>query len=251
MSETEPAARSRLSLYLEASKSLLASLLYCVPLFVAYQVGVLSAGGVRNGLDFVTTTLLKLTGGDLGIYLAFNVAVLVVVVVAMFFLRNSRKRGEFHPRYFPWMLLESSIYACLFGAVVNAVMNALGMGALLAVNDTLTKLSVVDRLVLAIGAGLYEEIVFRLIFLGGLYLVGTRIFGINKWVTFAVCAVVSSAIFSLVHHLGSLGDDFEMSIFAFRFVAGMILALIFWVRGLAVAVYTHAIYDIIVMVLRA
>jgi len=40
----------------------------------------------------------------------------------------------------------------------------------------------------------------------------------------------------------------QVWVFTFRFLAGILFGLLFWFRGFAVAVYTHAIYDIVVLV---
>ena len=64
----------------------------------------------------------------------------------------------------------------------------------------------------------------------------------------ALAVLLSSFVFSAVHHVGSLGEAFTVSAFTFRFFAGVLFALIYQLRGLAVVVYTHAIYDIIVLV---
>jgi len=70
---------------------------------------------------------------------------------------------------------------------------------------------------------------------------------VTAWV---VGALVSSVLFSALHYVGSLGDPFTLYSFLFRFLSGGIFSLIFGLRGLAVAVYTHAVYDIMVLVLR-
>jgi membrane protease YdiL (CAAX protease family) len=57
--------------------------------------------------------------------------------------------------------------------------------------------------------------------------------------------VVSSLLFAGYHHVGPGGEPFESTVFAFRFVAGCILAGLFAARGFAVAVWTHVIYDVI------
>ncbi|HJO56113.1 MAG TPA: CPBP family glutamic-type intramembrane protease, partial [Candidatus Scalindua sp.] len=54
-------------------------------------------------------------------------------------------------------------------------------------------------------------------------------------------------IFSIMHYMGSSDDTFSMHSFSFRLVAGIILSAIFIFRGLGIAVYTHAIYDILVI----
>ena len=52
-----------------------------------------------------------------------------------------------------------------------------------------------------------------------------------------------------IHYIGALGDDFTIASFVFRFLAGVYLTLVFRFRGFAVAVYSHAIYDVIVLFL--
>lgn len=214
-----------------------------LPLFVAYQLGVLMTGGVRNGVDFMTDALMALVGGSLVGYLAVNAVVAVALVVLLLVMR---RRGELHPRLFPFVLLESSVYAFLFGGVVIGLIRTLGLGALLA-----TSYSPGNALVLSIGAGLYEELVFRLFLMGGLFWLLTSVLKRPRLLSAIIALVVSSAIFSAVHHVGSLGEPFTLSAFTFRFFAGVVLAGIYYTRGLAVAVYTHAIYDVIVLVFRA
>lgn len=238
----KPANRAGLKRYLAESKELGTSVVLVLPLFVAYQLGVLLTGGIRNGVDFMTDPLMALVGGSLPGYLAVNAFVLGSLLVV---LAVMRKRGELHPRIFPFVLLESSVYAVFFGAAVIGLIHALGLGALLAAGY-----SPGNALVLSIGAGLYEELVFRLFLMGGMFWIFTSVLGRSRLLSAFVALVVSSLIFSAVHHVGNLGEAFTLSAFTFRFFAGVVLAGIYYTRGFAVAVYTHAIYDIIVLVLR-
>jgi hypothetical protein len=50
-----------------------------------------------------------------------------------------------------------------------------------------------------------------------------------------------------MHYIGMAGDSFSMNTFLFRAVAGFVLSAIFIFRGLGIAVYTHAIYDILII----
>ena len=61
-----------------------------------------------------------------------------------------------------------------------------------------------------------------------------------------VCAV----IFSAVHYVGPMSDSFALPSFLFRLVLGLVLTLIFATRGFAAAVWTHALYDVWVLVFR-
>ncbi len=60
--------------------------------------------------------------------------------------------------------------------------------------------------------------------------------------------IAESLAFSAWHYTGALGDGFEMSSFVFRAVCGLILTAIFAFRGFAPAVWTHALYDVWVMI---
>ena len=53
-----------------------------------------------------------------------------------------------------------------------------------------------------------------------------------------------------MHHIPPYGDPFTIGVFTFRVLAGACFGLLFWFRGFAIAVYTHALYDLYVLVLR-
>jgi membrane protease YdiL (CAAX protease family) len=61
---------------------------------------------------------------------------------------------------------------------------------------------------------------------------------------------VSSLLFSAMHHIPPYGDPLRLGIFTFRCLAGICFGLLFWFRGFAVAVYTHALYDLYVLLVR-
>jgi len=106
--------------------------------------------------------------------------------------------------------------------------------------------------VMSLGAGFYEELIFRV----GLFGLGLRVvrsvFGaqtgarrVFSWLGFAA---LTSALFSGWHYVGEFGDPFELRSFVFRFVCGLVFTVIYAFRGFAPAVWTHALYDLWVMV---
>jgi membrane protease YdiL (CAAX protease family) len=98
-----------------------------------------------------------------------------------------------------------------------------------------------DSLISALGAGVHEEIVFRLgLFAGLASLLRDQRFALP----FAL--VVSSLLFACAHHLGPHGEAFTMHVFAYRTLAGCAFGAIFWYRSLAHAVYAHTLYDLVV-----
>ncbi len=111
-------------------------------------------------------------------------------------------------------------------------------------------------LITGIGAGIYEELVFRLILVCLLMLVFQDILRL-PWKNAMVFSVVTSAVlFSLHHHIiivnGHIvtGDEFSLTRFGFRTVAGIYFAGLFAARGFGITAATHACYDIIVTILN-
>ncbi len=245
MADTAPTRPS----YFAQSKEPLTSLVAVLPLFVAYQVGILLTGGVRNGVDFISSLLFAVFGDDLSLYLGFNAVILVGFLITVVMLRKS---GELHPRLFPFMLIESTIYALLTGTAVKIMIVSTGLDNLLMIPALSTADTsppgLIYKIVMSVGAGLYEELVFRLLLMGGMFALLTRVLGASRIVAAVVAVVASSLIFSGVHHLGSMGEPFTMAAFIFRFFAGVLFAAIFQTRGFAIAAWTHALYDIWVMV---
>jgi membrane protease YdiL (CAAX protease family) len=231
---------------LDNPRNLLTSLVLVFPLLLVYQVGVLFTLPMLNGADFVTTFLFRNLGFSKAEYLAFVGLVLVLFVVAVALLR---RRQRFNPRVVLPVLLESTIYALSMGSLIILVMTkVLGISPRLAAS--LESQGILTRFVMSLGAGVYEELVFRLGLLGGLYLLAERVLGWGRWVALPAALLLSSVAFSAVHHIPPYGDPLSLGIFTFRVLAGIFFGVLFWFRGFAVAVYTHAFYDVYVLLLR-
>jgi membrane protease YdiL (CAAX protease family) len=69
-------------------------------------------------------------------------------------------------------------------------------------------------------------------------------FGLPKVSGVAVAIVLSAVVFSLFHHLGAGAPPFSRPQFVFRVFAGVVLGVLFAVRGFGVCVYAHAMYDV-------
>jgi membrane protease YdiL (CAAX protease family) len=106
-----------------------------------------------------------------------------------------------------------------------------------------------DRAALGIGAGIYEELVFRLILISVILMIGADLFRCdrNKVVIFAV--VASSLLFAAHHHPPIGTDPFDPVRFVFRAVSGAYLAAIFWFRGYALAAGCHAAYNVLLAII--
>jgi membrane protease YdiL (CAAX protease family) len=96
-----------------------------------------------------------------------------------------------------------------------------------------------------VGAGIYEESVFRLAMIPAFYWT-LRAFQLPSLGANVLAVTASSLFFSLAHHAGSPGEVFTWYAFIFRWLAGVYFAWVFVVRGFGVAVGAHAAYDILV-----
>jgi hypothetical protein len=103
---------------------------------------------------------------------------------------------------------------------------------------------------MSLGAGVWEETVFRLGIMTGVALLLERVLGLGRWVAMTLALLVSAGLFSAMHHIPPYGDPLHLGVFTFRVLAGVFFGLIFWFRGFAIAVYTHALYDIYVLLVR-
>jgi membrane protease YdiL (CAAX protease family) len=95
-----------------------------------------------------------------------------------------------------------------------------------------------------LGAGIYEELLFRLILLS-LVLWLLHWSKLPRWAQILLAVVITSLLFSAAHYVGGREPILWFS-FVFRFLAGVFFALLFLCRGFGIAVGAHAGYDILV-----
>jgi membrane protease YdiL (CAAX protease family) len=138
------------------------------------------------------------------------------------------------------MALECLVWAAALIGVARLQERLWPLAAAAAVDE-----GVLARLVAICGAGLYEEVLFRLLRLPVLAWSFERL-GFSTVSAACWAVVTSSLLFSAAHYVGPLGDSFAIYSFTFRFLAGLFFALLFSIRGFGVAAGTHAVYDILV-----
>ena len=221
--------------YLTHRHDPLTSLLLTVPVFLLYHLGILVIE-LRNGVDLFTELTLGLLQRSLIAYVALTIAIAAGLVVAAWALR---KKGKIKPAELAPVLLESTVLAVLMMITVGWATQQLVPG-----QTGARPFGPLEKIVMSAGAGFHEELVFRVgLFAGGAWLLARRM---NEKRALVIAFVVSSVLFSAIHYVGPFGDPFTIPSFLFRFLAGCFLATVYHFRGFAVAVYTHALYDVMV-----
>lgn len=241
--------------YWQATRHPWACTAFVVPLLLLYEAGLFLLGsgqgeGVRNGADVWLRDVLARLGLDP--YLAAP-AFLILILLAW---TLSCRRPRPHDLLGTWsgMVFESAIFALLLyglGEGIGPVVRFLQEGAFLtmgvpgATAEGTVPEPALEYILSYLGAGLYEETLFRLILFSGL--LGLFLHLEMPAAAAGVGAGILSALaFSAAHHLGPHGEPFVWPVFFFRSLAGLYFAWLFRMRGFGIAVGAHAGYDVLV-----
>jgi hypothetical protein len=244
----EPAPiEDRAPSYWSSTRRPIPCLVFIAPLLVIYEAGVARLGGpssdaLRAGAD----AWIRQGLGVLGLTDRWLLP-LGLVSALLAWQAVDRRDWRFEPIY-PLMMLFESL--ALAGALVGlsrlvdlGFAHLEGPGLLEA--GTRPSVHPVAPLIGFLGAGLYEETLFRLALIPAFY----RLLRLVAMPPVAACTLAitaSSILFSLAHHAGTPGEAFTWFAFIFRWTAGVFFAWVFVVRGFGVAVGTHTAYDILV-----
>ena len=237
--------------YWRASQAPRYSLLFALPLLVLYETmaAVLprsATGSVRNGADVIIKALFALLLGQRGpvIFGAFLIGVSLWLVY-----RDMRSHGErLRLPVFGAMLLESIALGLVFGAVVGMVTARLGVFGALALAPA-RGLGFSTQLMVSLGAGLYEELLFRVVLVSALAYAGRALLGWRGWVAGLWATILGAFIFSAFHYVGPLGDVLRLDSFVFRMVGGIFFSALYLLRGFGIVAWTHALYDVFLLVM--
>ncbi len=241
--------------YWSESKRPLVSLVFLLPMLLVYEIGILVLGkdAARNGADMWLRNLLDLVG-----FTQYFLLPLLTCALLLAWHHTSRHPWRFSWGVFYGMVLESILFALALFFVARVVGTL--ADKMIGQGDALALLAAVGRQTMAnvigyFGAGVYEELLFRLMLLpaiAGLL----HVAGVQGKKGFLSAALISSLLFAAAHYkidvgiagvqlIRTTGDAFAWFSFLFRFVAGMFFALLFIYRGFGIAAGTHALYDIL------
>ncbi|MGQ0646280.1 MAG: CPBP family intramembrane glutamic endopeptidase [Gemmatimonadaceae bacterium] len=226
------------------------SLTIALPLFVVYELlaAALSgaAGGVRNGADVMLKSPFIAAFGPWGPLVFVG---LLAIVFAVLVSRDIKAHGRPQLATFVIMFVESLALAVVFGVVVGMITPQL-LGPLHRLSLAPQQLSLPTGIMVSLGAGLYEELLFRVILVGALLWGSKKLLGWGPVASGMLAIVGGALIFSAFHYVGSFGDPFTVSSFTFRAVAGLAFSALYVCRGFGITAWTHALYDVMLMVVR-
>lgn len=226
-----------------------------MPLLVLYEIGsVVFLAGPALGAETIGAR------GILGSFFhAFGVASLhlppiALMVVLLTWHTMLRDPWKVRPGVLAGMAAESLLWAVpllVLGVVLAARSQGAGPATPSAVamtqNAALAELSWQARLTVSIGAGIYEELLFRLILIGAAHVVVVDIMKFHSNAGYVVGAMLSAVLFALSHDLAAPGGGVDLRLLAFYVAAGLYFATVFIWRGFGIVVAAHAMYDAIAL----
>ena len=248
---SEPSRVSRAS-YWELSRSPRYSITVALPLLAFYEVlaAALNRGGsgVRNGADVILKSLFASVVGPRGPVIF---GLLLVAVMLALVIRDVRRHpGGLRSWVFGGMIAESVGLALAFGVVVGLITAQLVGSIQRLALGPLESMGWATGLMISLGAGLYEELLFRVVLVSLLLFVARRVLGLGKVASSTVAIVGGAIVFSAFHYIGPFGDRLETTSFVFRAVAGLAFSGLYVVRGFGITAWTHALYDIFLLIAR-
>ena len=220
------------------------NLVFVLPALIFFQAGTMMYGSnLLAPRDL--GKLLRFFGGTASYLPAL---LIVTVLVVQHIVRRDRWRAQY------WVV------ACMLGEAVGWTLPLLALSQLTAkafpsavaqvLQATDQTSAVMPQVLLAVGAGLYEEFIFRLALVSVALLLFVDIFELPRNAVALAAVAVSAILFSIYHlSVAQLTDWSHFPAFAltFRMLAGVYLGGLYLLRGFAVAVGTHTLWNLLVV----
>jgi membrane protease YdiL (CAAX protease family) len=236
--------------YFKASQRPLQSLLFLLPFILIYEFGMwyfatTSPNGVAR--DIYARALLEYFFKlfDITGYYLPGLMVVIVLLTQHFFQKD---RSEIKATTSRCMWMGAECLALAFPLFIFAMVLAKANLAMALQAPTATQLHWSAQLVYSFGAGIYEELLFRLILIVILHMILVDGLSLPRKPTNIVIVLISGVVFALYHF--SAANPFDWFKFTFYTGAGVYFAFIYVVRGFGIVAGTHALYDVLVVLLK-
>jgi len=225
--------------YFRKSSSPLYSFIITLPIFLIYELGIfwmrnIEFNYIQNGADVLIEQIILKLGFDV-IYVS-SIIFLFILLIIIYYQKRHFNSLSISRSYLGVMFLESMVYASiLFFLMGNLYLMDVST------ND------IYCNMILSLGAGIYEELIFRVLSIYISYQSIKFLFRLGKFSANFYAVILSAILFSLFHFIGA--ESFNQEAFAVRFIAGIFLASLYVQRGFGITAITHSFYDIFVIFL--
>lgn len=242
--------------YLESTGRPLYALAFLLPLILIYEVGTLlvntdQIAHTQSRVAAFTWLLALAQWMRLDPTLAWLFPGFVVIVILLCWHLAGRHAWRLQPVRLVWMAVECLLWSLplfAFAALVNS-----SNGVAMAATGHTEPNPYLANLVTSIGAGIYEELVFRLIIIGLIMLFVEDVIQLKGPLAPMLAVSVSALLFAGHHYVGIqdgvisrlAGEPYTLVGFIFRTIAGVYFAIVFRYRGYGITAGTHVVYNMI------
>lgn len=224
--------------YASASRRPLVVALFLLPGVLFYETVAVTRLGEDGGGSVLTSrnlihTLFEVFG-VIGVHLPG--ILLLVTLLAQHVIAKDSWRPRF--RLLPIMLAESLLWSLPI-LVLAGVMGFLGSSG--------EAPPVLPASAVAVGAGLYEEFVFRFVLIAAVHALLVDLCAVKERV--GRWLAVGASVFAFASYHGiQTGAGIDVAAASFYGLAGLLLSWLFLTRGLGIAAGAHAVYDLLILV---
>jgi len=243
--------------YLESTSRPLYALLFLLPLVIVYEIGALTVNTdqiAHTQSRVATFTWLLAVAQWIGMNRTLIWAFPGLVVALILFCWHMVSHDPWHVRvkWIGGMAVESVLMTLPLFLLGSIMQSSLNFAAASPVSSYLADLTT------SIGAGIYEELVFRFILMGLIIMFMEDLVKAKKTTAVFVAVGLSALLFAAHHYVGIenghfraiSSEQFTAPSFIFRTMAGVYFALLFRYRGFGIIAGTHAAYDMINFTLK-
>ena len=230
--------------YILYSKDLITSVILLLPFILMYEIISFfkfhdKTYVIRNSADAILRQFFDYFSSTSVNYYSF--LLLVFLVFIFIYYKNSIFDFSIKVNFLIFMIIEGLI----FGFILLFILN----DSSIIYNYNFSYYNdIVLAYYLCIGAGIWEEVLFRFI-LVNLFLKLFINFKSSNNLNIFISIILAGTIFSTFHYIGDNPDIFTLQSFTIRFIGGFILGYIYIFRGLGIAAITHFCYDFLLFAL--
>lgn len=222
--------------YFEHTRAALYNLLFLFPLVAIYEIGILTVGPDSPlGRELVAERLIDNLFSWVGVGSSWLAGLLLLA--SLLFLHVQSGRPLLIRPFVPLGMIVESCMLTLPLYVLHDLMLQAGGG------DSGLR----NRLLQTIGAGLYEELLFRLYLVGGLAWLAQRLLRRRDPILTVALALLGGAIFAACHVRPLGAEAFAGPAFFHRWMAGAYLSWIYLKRGLGISTGCHVLHNVILL----
>jgi Type II CAAX prenyl endopeptidase Rce1-like len=223
-------------------------LAFLSPLIILYEIGSIQhLARLPEGVDVSARRLLRVFFEQFGAF-SLHLPGIALAVVLLLWHVLERDRWRLSWRVLAGMFAESIVWTFPLLVLGLLFSHHATRGLLQSDGSGVEALSWQARLTLSIGAGIYEELVFRLIAVAIVHFLLVDVARVPERVGWMAAALISSAAFAFYHDVWT-PTGLNVGLAAYCLLAGLYLCGVFITRGFGLVVAVHAWYDVVALVL--